>query len=270
MYNQPALLPAWQAWWQAVVPYLKGAGVQDVPHELSWPEDYLAHWRQPQLLLSQVCALPLVDQLQGQVQYVASPIFTTELQAGSEYCSLLLVAENSNIQKLNDIRLARVAINDTNSQSGYGTLNHSLMQTQVPLTELVSAVAESGSHVQSMKWLQEGKVDIAAIDCITYHFVAKHQPLLLKGLRRIGTTEATIGHAWVTGVQTSKATIEQLRTGLQRAMEAPELMGLQSKLSLSGMQVLPDNALEPTASMKKRTQEAGYDLALLPKLKLTP
>jgi len=270
MYNQAPLLPLWQAWWQAVIPYMHASGVSKLPEQLSWPEDYMAHWRHPELLLSQVCALPLVDQLKGQVQYVASPEFSTSLQRGSDYCSLLLVADGSAVEQLSDLRHARVAINDTDSQSGYGIVNHSMMQTGVAIETLVASCAISGSHLQSMRWLQQGKVDLVAVDCITYHFVRQHQPQLVAGLRSIGTTQSTLGHAWVTGMQTDAATIVQLRTGLTRAMQAPELAGLQSELGLTGVQVLPDSALEATALMHKQSLAAGYDISQRPRLHITP
>ncbi|MDC9720742.1 MAG: PhnD/SsuA/transferrin family substrate-binding protein [Gammaproteobacteria bacterium] len=266
MYNQPALLPLWQAWWQAVVPYLKAEGIEHIPNQLCWPEDYLAHWRQPQLLVSQICSLPLIDQLQGQVQYVASPMFSTRLQKGSRYCSLLMVPEKSTTYALTDLRGAKVAINGSDSQSGYGILNHSFMQTGLALEDMVASYAVSGSHAQSLAWLQQGKVDLAAIDCISHHFVTKHQPQLLAGLRSIGKTDDTQGHAWVTSMATSAETIAKLRQGLSKAMAAPELAALQFELGLTGMEVVQDAALIPTAKMQKNTQEQGYDISLRPKL----
>jgi len=269
MYNQPALLPLWQAWWQAVVPYLKHEGIENTPDQLCWPEDYLSHWRQPQLLLSQICSLPLIGHLQGQVQYVASPQFSTELQSGSVYCSLLIVSEDSDVQKLSDLRDARVAINSVDSQSGCGILNHSFMQTGLALDSMVAGYAESGAHVQSLSWLQQGKVDLAAIDCISYHFIAKYQPHLLIGLRSLGSTDYTQGHAWVTSVATNTQTISQLQQGLSKAMAAPELAALQRELGLTGMEVLSDSALKPTARMQKNTQAAGYDISMMPKLNIS-
>jgi ABC-type phosphate/phosphonate transport system substrate-binding protein len=268
MYNQPALLPLWQAWWQSVVPYLKNEGIKNAPNQLCWPEDYMAHWRQPQLLLSQICSLPLIDHLQGQVQYVASPTFSTKLQSGSVYCSLLMVPDDSDAQILSDLRDARVAINSFDSQSGLGILNHSFMQTGVPLDTMVASYAESGAHIQSLSWLQQGKVDLAAIDCISYHFFAKHQPHLLAGLRSLGSTDYTQGHAWVTSITTSAQTITQLQQGLRKAMAAPELVALQLELGLTGMEVVPESALQPTARMQKNTQAAGYDISMMPRLEV--
>ncbi|MCS5558384.1 MAG: hypothetical protein NZ738_03205, partial [Oceanospirillaceae bacterium] len=73
-----------------------------------------------------------------------------------------------------------------------------------------------------------------------------------------------------TGMQTAPATIAQLRTGLARAMQAPELVGLQSELGLTGVQVLPESALEATALMQKQTLAAGYDISQRPRLHITP
>tara|TARA_B100000767_G_scaffold270163_1_gene293300 strand:- start:297 stop:1175 length:879 start_codon:yes stop_codon:yes gene_type:complete len=269
MYNQPALLPLWQVWWQAVVPYLKHEGIENMPNQLCWPEDYIAHWRQPQLLLSQICSLPMIDHLKGQVQYVASPIFSTQLQTGSIYCSLLMVPEHSTVRNLADVRDAKVAINSSDSQSGFGILNHSFMQTGLALETMVAGYAESGAHVKSLSWLQQGKVDVAAIDCISYHFIAKHQPHLLIGLRSLGKTDYTQGHAWVTSITTSAQTISQLQKGLSKAMAAPELAALQLVLGLVGVEIVPDSALTRTAEMQKITQAAGYDLRLMPKLAIS-
>jgi ABC-type phosphate/phosphonate transport system substrate-binding protein len=269
MYNQPALLPLWQVWWQAVVPYLKHEGIENTPNQLCWPEDYMAHWRQPQLLLSQICSLPLVDHLQGQVQYVASPTFSTQLQTGSVYCSLLMVQQNSTVKNLSDLRDATVAINSSDSQSGFGILNHSFMQTGLALETMVAGYAESGAHVKSLSWLQQGKVDIAAIDCISYHFIAKHQPHLLLGLRSLGKTDYTQGHAWVTSITTSAQTISQLQKGLSKAMAAPELAALQRDLGLTGVEIVPDSVFKPTAQMQENTQAAGYDLRMMPKLAIS-
>lgn len=40
----------------------------------------------------------------------------------------------------------------------------------------------SGSHRQSLRELQQENADIAAIDCVTYALLQRHQPQALAGL----------------------------------------------------------------------------------------
>jgi ABC-type phosphate/phosphonate transport system substrate-binding protein len=44
----------------------------------------------------------------------------------------------------------------------------------------------SGSHRQSLRELQQENADIAAIDCVTYALLQRHQPQALAGLVAIG------------------------------------------------------------------------------------
>ncbi len=52
-------------------------------------------------------------------------------------------------------------------------------------------------------------------------------------------------------------------------MAAPELAALQRELGLTGMEVVSDSALKPTARMQKNTQAAGYDISMMPKLDIS-
>ena len=51
-------------------------------------------------------------------------------------------------------------------------------------------------------------------------------------------------------------------------MAAPELVALQLELGLTGMEVVPESALQPTARMQKNTQAAGYDISMMPRLEV--
>lgn len=51
----------------------------------------------------------------------------------------------------------------------------------------------SGSHRQSLRELQQENADIAAIDCVTYALLQRHQPQALAGLVAIGWSPAARG-----------------------------------------------------------------------------
>jgi ABC-type phosphate/phosphonate transport system substrate-binding protein len=74
--------------------------------------------------------------------------------------------------------------NAEHSQSGYNVLRKMV----APLSggAIFSAVVFSGSHRQSLRELQQENADIAAIDCVTYALLQRHQPQALAGLVAIG------------------------------------------------------------------------------------
>ena len=49
--NRPAVATLWELLRHS----LAGAGLQRLPTALTWPDDYHAHWLEPDLLLSQTC-----------------------------------------------------------------------------------------------------------------------------------------------------------------------------------------------------------------------
>ncbi len=91
-----------QALWQAVQSLLAERGVMvagDPPADD--PEDLLAHWRQPRLLLSQTCGYPLVTQL-PEVQTVGCFYYAAPGCEGRRYRSLLVVREADSHRMLAD------------------------------------------------------------------------------------------------------------------------------------------------------------------------
>ncbi len=95
-----------QALWQAVQSLLAERGVMvagDPPADD--PEDLLAHWRQPRLLLSQTCGYPLVTQL-PEVQTVGCFHYAAPGCEGRRYRSLLVVREADSHRMLADFLAA--------------------------------------------------------------------------------------------------------------------------------------------------------------------
>ena len=141
-----------QALWQAVQSLLAERGVMvagDPPADD--PEDLLAHWRQPRLLLSQTCGYPLVTQL-PEVQTVGCFHYAAPGCEGRRYRSLLVVREADSHRMLADFFGRRAVCNAEHSQSGYNVLRKMV----APLSRqgrFFSAVVFSGSHRQSLREL---------------------------------------------------------------------------------------------------------------------
>ncbi|WP_174508152.1 phosphate/phosphite/phosphonate ABC transporter substrate-binding protein [Klebsiella oxytoca] len=176
--------------------------------------DLLTHWRQPDLLLSQTCGYPLVTLLPD-VQTVGCFHYGAPGCEGIEYRSLLVTRAANSPRQLADFHGLRAVCNSPDSQSGYNVLRKMI----APLARnghFFGDVIFSGSHRQSLIDLQQGAGDIAAIDCISWALLARHEPAVLEGLCVIERSPLAPGLPLITGPQTSAETLAGLRAALQQ------------------------------------------------------
>ena len=119
MYGEIELRPVIEHWWTGVAQYLGEQGLADVPDVLVWPDDIYSHWRSPDLLFSQTCGHPLVNTIAQDVQLVATPHYDVSGCEGPHYASHVLVHAESEFQRIEDLQGCRLAVNGTDSYSGY-------------------------------------------------------------------------------------------------------------------------------------------------------
>ncbi|MDB5820684.1 MAG: phosphate transporter substrate-binding protein, partial [Rhizobacter sp.] len=169
------------AWWHAIADALRAERVADVPDVVTWPADLDAHWRDPELLLSQTCGYPFVTRLSDVVQVVGAFRYTAPGTSGIQYRSALVAREGDASLELADFRGRRVALNATDSYSGW----HALCASLAAFAAVDGFFADrlvTGSHRASLIAVQAASADIAAIDCITLAGLRRHAPHLLEGL----------------------------------------------------------------------------------------
>lgn len=92
----------------------------------------------------------------------------------------------------------------------------------------------SGSHRQSLRELQQENADIAAIDCVTYALLQRHQPQALAGLVAIGWSPAAPGLPLITAGATPAATLNSLREALQQLVSDDRYRSLCDALLICG------------------------------------
>ena len=213
--NQPDVT----ALWSALRALLSEQGFDADNLDLNWPEDLIQHWEQPSLLLSQTCGYPLVTRLEN-VQPVGCFHYVAAGCEGVGYRSFLLTRQKDMGGSLPDFRQRIAVANSKDSQSGYNALRKMVapLGGQGPF---FSEVIFSGSHRQSLLALQQGDADIAAIDCVTYALLQKHQPQALAQLKIIGETPLTPGLPLITGPETTENQLCQLRSALKRLVTDP-------------------------------------------------
>lgn len=177
-------------------------------------DDLLSHWQQDDVLLSQTCGYPLMTTL-SEVQTVGCFHSLAPGCEGIHYRSLLVARETDRGKALADFRGRRAVCNAVDSQSGYNALRYKV--AQLPgAGRFFAHVAVSGSHRQSLVELQQATADLAAIDCVTYALLQRHQPALLTGLAVIGQSPLSPGLPLITARQTPAKTVVLLQAALHQ------------------------------------------------------
>jgi ABC-type phosphate/phosphonate transport system substrate-binding protein len=243
--------------WDVLQTSLRQAGCAGVPQALDWPEDLLAHWRDPQLLLGQTCGYPLTHALAGAVQLVGVFRYSAPGCDGI-FCRSQLVARTEDAGRpLADFRGLRVAFNSDDSQSGYNALRAAV----APLARHGRFFAEAlatGGHAASMAAVQQGRADIAAIDCVTLDGLRRNMPQTVAGLCTIGQTLAYPGLPLITGHATSVAELQTLQAGLAALVRDPSAADALAALGIIGFQTLPLDTYQVCVDMRLQAQALGY------------
>jgi len=193
-------------------------------------------WRSPQLLLTQTCGYPLMTELRGQVRVVGRPQYELPDSSGGNHCSLLLRRADDPRRTLVALRGSRGVINGADSNSGMNLLRHRL----APLHQdarFFASVGISGSHRESLRWLRENRADLAAIDSVTYAYLARHAQSEVEGLQVIARTAFSPTLPFITVDSASDEQVRQLREVMNQALhdlpEVQEVLGLQRVLPVS-------------------------------------
>ena len=228
------------ALWRAVHALLlaRGVSVGDLVPGIP-EEELLTHWQQPGLILSQTCGYPLVTQLPD-VQVVGCFHYAAPGCEGIAYRSLLVVRQEDKHLRVDDFRGRRVVCNSPDSQSGYNTLRKRVAPDTV--NDYFSQVIFSGSHRQSLIEVARGEGDIAAIDCVTWALLQRHEPERLAGLAVIDRTPLTPGLPLITSHNTSPETLSAIRDALQALVSSPEHREICDAVLIDGFSVVTRQA----------------------------
>ena len=215
-FNAP-LQQAWQSLFSRFIEQLDDAQQVEAGLRFDFAEAAL---RDPQLLLGHTCGYPLMTSMQDALTPFCVPVFDAPGCDGIQYCSLFVVAIDSDLRSLADCRGRIAAFNDPASNSGMNVLRHAVSQLD-PGEAFFSALLESGGHLKSMQAVAEGRADVAAIDCVSYLLYLDYFPELKARLRSIGNSASSAGLPLVMPTQAfSQARaddlVEKLNLALQR------------------------------------------------------
>ena len=244
--------------WQGIRDRLRGAGYA-APEALDRDISYDGIWLLPDLVLAQTCGYPYVSQLKGKVRLVATPAFDFAGGKGTERVSFIVVADDSKAQNLEDLRGAVASVNDWGSNSGMNLFRAAIM----PLArdgKFFSGIRITGGHLPSIKAVQNGEADVAAIDTVTWGMLARHNPEMLEGVRILGETPAGPGLPYITRLDAPDAKVEALRKAIADTIADPAYADAVSALGLTGIEILTDDDYDRLDAYRRQAEAIGYPI----------
>lgn len=207
MYDRPELTQAHRAYWGLIRDALHKLGIQG-DSDLT-PEGLgLDFWRSPDLCFSQTCGLPYRKWLHGDVQLVGTPDFGLEGCPPGYYRSALVARKDDPRRGLADFAGAVLAINGTNSHSGYAAFFNHIAQNPLP----VKACVTSGAHRASARAVAEERADLASLDAVSWRLIQRWDSFADQ-LKVLEYTTPTPGLPYICGPRVDAAQVAQAVRG---------------------------------------------------------
>jgi ABC-type phosphate/phosphonate transport system substrate-binding protein len=257
MYDFPELRADTDSFWQGLRAHLAAAGLTGIPREMTRPDEYYAHWLDPQLLLSQTCGYPLTHKLKGRVRYVATPGYSAPGCESVTYRSFIITRDSGDIKRGADLSGRIAAYNSEDSQSGYNILRLYLAEKGIAQGQLRGAT-ETGAHRNSVALVKSGQADFCAVDCISWTLLTALAPGEVEGLRILDQTTPMPCLPYITSVNTPVEDMASLRTGLNAAFSDPGLATCRERLLLETVAVLDEDVYEVISEQELLAQNHGW------------
>jgi ABC-type phosphate/phosphonate transport system substrate-binding protein len=212
-------------------------------------------WLSPHLLLTQTCGYPLMTALRGKVRVLGRPRYELPDSSGGNHCSLILGRIDDVRRTLADFQGSRGVINGQDSNSGMNLLRYRL----APLHrdgQFFAQVGISGSHRKSLRWLREDLADLAAIDSVTFAYLARHAAEEVAGLRVITRSALSPALPFITAATVSDERVDELLRAMNLALR--ELPDVAETLGLP--EVLPANEsdYQVVLDYQREAEALGY------------
>jgi ABC-type phosphate/phosphonate transport system substrate-binding protein len=262
MYALPEMVAANAAFWAAVRQSLREEGITEIPETIVPPTLDLPIGIAAGTLLSHMCGYPLLTLYPGQYEILAAPLHdlpgcTLDPNGTPTHRSFIVVAADSPFRELEELRGARFIMNGWHSNSGMNLPRH-LVARLAREGRFFGSVTVSGAHVASMAAVAEGSADVAAIDCVTFGLVARHQPDDIARLRIIAETAASPAIPFITSAHTAPLLVGALSRVLTGADHRPALQEAMAGLSIRDIRPVTAEAYATVAAFEEEAAAMGY------------
>lgn len=191
--------------------------------------DFQTVWNHPDLLLAQTCWGPMEEGLERLVAIVGQPSYDgIDGGQGELYSSAILMRRRSAgvasppdgraVFPLSLFRNARFAYNSTDSMSGIIALSRDLAAIGESL-KIFSERIETAAHRASIIAVAEGRADVCAVDCRSWHLAKRHEPRVAD-VEVVGWTARRKGLPYITSRHTPADIVARLRAALATSAQS--------------------------------------------------
>jgi ABC-type phosphate/phosphonate transport system substrate-binding protein len=243
--------------WVLIAAQLQANGVANAPSSLTWPADLHAHWLNPNLVLSQTCGYPFIDDLAGKVQLIGCFHYDAPGCEGITCQSALIARDEHAALALEEFRGLRAAFNVANSQSGYNAFRARI----APLSQhgkFFSTTLETGSHRLSVDAVRTGLADLASIDCVTYAGFKRYSPEAVQGLHVVGYTDTYAGLPLITAGKTPAHDLQTMQAVLASLFSNPLAAPALKDLGIVGFETPSAQIYQRCIEMREAAIALGY------------
>jgi ABC-type phosphate/phosphonate transport system substrate-binding protein len=217
MYTAPARVQQASETWLSRICELLGTERLGT-ERLDSGEDPLPQvWLSARLLLAQTCGYPLMTALRDRVRVVGRPVYELPHSGDGNHCSLLLVRAEDPRGQLSEFFGSQGLINNQDSNSGMNLLRHTLAPLQCD-GRFFSQVSLTGGHRTSLRWLKERRGDLAAIDSVTYDYLARDASEEVTGLRILSSSAVSPCLPFITALGNDARQAEHIRLAMNQAL----------------------------------------------------
>jgi ABC-type phosphate/phosphonate transport system substrate-binding protein len=239
MYERPQNVAAHDRLWALMRDGLRDHGIA-APDALDREQPYDEVWGRDDLVVGQICNLPWRARFRDRVTVIAAMDYGLPDVAPGCYHSVFVVRGDDPAQTLAQAVAGRFAINDGLSNSGWGAPWQEAVARGLRLRPGV----RTGSHLESLRAVAEGRADLCATDAVSWRNFRRWEPLV-SGLRVLDRTFDSPGMTLITRAGQDPV---PFRVALTQAVAAQSAAD-RDLTALQGLVTLP---------------AAAYDIALPP------
>lgn len=243
--------------WSAVARRLADAGLGGLPAALTRDRDIRHIWHDPNLIIGTTCGYPYTTELRGRVALVGAPVYRWPGCKQDSHRSFVVVRGDSPIERLDDCRGARFAMNGRDSNTGMN-LARALFAPFAGGRAFFSSVTVTGAHLGSLAAVRGGQADVAAIDCVTYGLARANAPDTIAGTRIIAETPPSPTLPYVMNAALAERHGDLVRAALRDAVTDPSLRETTAALGLIDVAAVEDDDYEIILDYQRAAAELAY------------